>query len=389
MQPIKKVTIVYHYLAHYRLPIFQELMKDSEIEYTILSGVDSEIDIKKVDTSIAGNPVDKGGLRWFFLKNRWLLKKRFLWQSGLLQRIMKGDSQVYIFLGSPYHISTWFGVMLARLKGKKVYYWMHGIYSDSISMMDYVKIFAFYRGANGFFLYGHRAEDKLKKYFSNKAIHVIYNSLDYASALQLRRHITSKEIMGFRSLFFANKNLPIVVFIGRLNSVKRIDYLIEAQAILRDKHKRPFFNICVIGDGEERAGLEKLSEEKGTRENIFFAGAVYDEQKNSEYIQYADLCVTPGEVGLTAIHALSYGTPVISHNNLNIQMPEVEAIRIGETGSLFEYNSIEDLATVIETWLTKYPVKSEVIIRNCYNVIDNNYNPEIQAKIFNNVLRSA
>ena len=40
----------------------------------------------------------------------------------------------------------------------------------------------------------------------------------------------------------------------------------------------------------------------------------------------SDLTVSPGNIGLTAIHSLSYGTPVCSHSNFNNQMPESEAI---------------------------------------------------------------
>ena len=42
--------------------------------------------------------------------------------------------------------------------------------------------------------------------------------------------------------------------------------------------------------------------------------------------------VSPGNVGLTAIHSLSYGTPVLTHNNFNNQMPEVESIQPGFNG---------------------------------------------------------
>ena len=34
----------------------------------------------------------------------------------------------------------------------------------------------------------------------------------------------------------------------------------------------------------------------------------------SKYLYYADICVSPGNVGLTAIHSLTYGTPVNSQN---------------------------------------------------------------------------
>ena len=53
-------------------------------------------------------------------------------------------------------------------------------------------------------------------------------------------------------------------------------------------------------------------------------------------------------VGLTAIHSLSFGTPVLTHNNFDNQMPEVQAINEGENGGFFIENDLEDLIKKIE-----------------------------------------
>lgn len=39
--------------------------------------------------------------------------------------------------------------------------------------------------------------------------------------------------------------------------------------------------------------------------NVWFYGSCYDEQTNAELIYNADMCVAPGNVGLTAIHAMT------------------------------------------------------------------------------------
>ncbi len=66
---------------------------------------------------------------------------------------------------------------------------------------------------------------------------------------------------------------------------------------------------------------------------IWLYGACYDEEIIGELIFNAQLCVSPGNVGLTAMHSLVYGTPVITHNNFSNQSPEFEAIIDGKTGS--------------------------------------------------------
>lgn len=383
-----KAAIVYHYLALYRLPIFKELINSDKVEFTLYSGNESEIPIKKIDKQFANLSPSDGGLRWKFLKNRWLLRGKFLWQSGLIKMVMKAPYDSFIFLGSPYHLSTWFAVIIARIRRKKVYYWMHGLYRDRPVFVDWIKLRLFYKLATGFFLYGNRALSILKQYNVKPVdkMYVIYNSLDYDESLKRREIVTVDAIKKYRKDHFGDPETPIVVFIGRLNKIKRIDLLIAVQNVLKQKNGSVFFNILLIGDGSERVTLEKQAKSFGLQENIQFFGAAYDEETNSKALLHADLCVTPGEVGLTAIHSLSYGTPVISHNNLNIQMPEIEAIVPKATGDLYNYNSSEHLAAVIEEWLTKYPIKSAEIANNCFKKIDNYYNPHYQRSVIENVL---
>ncbi|MBZ4043048.1 glycosyltransferase [Flavobacterium hibisci] len=247
-------------------------MKSKKIEFTIYSGIDSEIDIKKIDVSLSILPIDSGGLRWKFLKNKWLFKNKFLWQFDLIKVVLSEDYDSFIFLGSPYHISTWIAAMIARLRRKKVFYWMHGVYKDKITLIDYLKLFVFYKIANGFFLYGNRSFEILNKYRIKPAenINIIYNSLDYKKSFEFRKEIEQIEIFDYRVKYFNDKTTPIIVFIGRLNYTKRLDMLIEAQDNLRNKYKKNFFNILIIGDGEEMLNLVELSKKKEVRKKYFF-----------------------------------------------------------------------------------------------------------------------
>ena len=91
-------------------------------------------------------------------------------------------------------------------------------------------------------------------------------------------------------------------------------------------------------------------------------------------------CISPGEVGLTAIHSLNYGTPVISHDNFDRQMPEVESIINNYNGFLFKHNDINSLATLLEAWIDKNQDRDE-IRKRCYKIIDEKFNPKYQLNI--------
>ena len=98
-------------------------------------------------------------------------------------------------------------------------------------------------------------------------------------------------------------------------------------------------------------------------------------------IYLSDLCVSPGNVGLTAIHALSYGTGVASHNNFNNQMPEVESIIDGVNGFLFREGDYLDLVEKIRSFLKAKPLK-----KKARQIIDEKYNPYSQKLIFDKLI---
>ena len=59
----KKVLIVYHYFAHYRLPIMKELANENSVEFSFLSGDTSDINIEKEELNflIGSNSMDGRG----------------------------------------------------------------------------------------------------------------------------------------------------------------------------------------------------------------------------------------------------------------------------------------------------------------------------------------
>lgn len=114
---------------------------------------------------------------------------------------------------------------------------------------------------------------------------------------------------------------------------------------------------------------------------MWFYGACYDEKPNAELIYNADLCVAPGNVGLTAMHTMVFGTPVISHNDFKWQMPEFEAIHPNETGDFFEYKNTESLASTISNWFSVHKSDRAEVRRFCYHEIDTQWNPNFQIKV--------
>lgn len=302
----------------------------------------------------------------------------FYWQIGAL-RLLRSDYTEIITPGEYYCLSTWVLLLLAKSHKKDVYLWTHGAYGDETGLKKWLAMKSKML-AKGILLYGNYAKEILEQWGVPKSkMHIIYNSLSYDEQLPLRNSIRRSTLYQDH---FRNNNANLV-FIGRLTAEKKLDQLLIA--VNRLKEEGMHFNVTYIGEGTEKIKLEKLSEELALRDVVWFYGALYDEKLIADFLYNADLCVSPGNVGLTAIHAMTFGCPVISHNNFAKQGPEFEAIEEGKTGAFFKENDTNSLADVIKTWFANC-LNREEIRECCYKVIDEKYNPHMQIETLKKVL---
>ncbi|MEY8020101.1 glycosyltransferase family 1 protein [Muriicola sp. SD30] len=384
-KPVKNVAIIYPYFAHYRLPVLRELSKSTTIRYTLISDPNSGNDIKKIDPGIANKNLEDGGLRWKFVKNNWLYKEAILWQSGLLRHLRKEKFDDVIFLANAYYLSTWFATLYLKITGKKVYMWTHGVITTKKDWKWRLRK-VFYGLSDGVLLYGHKAKEVMASNgFPEKKLHVIYNSTGSIDDLIKKNEISNEIRNHTKKQLFKYPNLPILIFVGRLTYVKKLNQILEAVHILAQEDFK--VNVLFVGDGEARKDLESLAQNLNLTNYCHFYGACFKNEELELLFTISSLCVSPGEVGLTAMSALGNGTPVLSHDDFNYQMPEYEAIEPGINGMLFKRNSISDLALKTKQWIIENKDTPEEIMRsNCNKIIREKYNAEYQAKLINTIL---
>lgn len=369
---MKRVAIIYNYIHHYRVPIFNLLSRNKKNNYSIVSGIKSEILIKKADPYLATITPSNGGINWIIIKNFWIFK-RFLFQPHILTPSFFRKFDSFIYLGNMYYLSTWISATIARIIGKKVIFWTHGFIREENNLIGFFRS-VFYKIPDEILVYGQRAKNILiSKGFEESKIKIIYNSLDY----NYQKNIFPTER---NSKLFYNMSLPVVGFIGRLTKQKKVHQLIEVLNLLEIDKK---FNLLIIGNGEQYPLLNRIVENYKLSSYVFFAGSIYNEQENCNLISSMDVLVSPGEVGLTAIHSMTYGTPVITHNNFSRQMPEFEVIKAGVTGDFFDYdNPVMSMSKVIP----KFYYNKSYYSKNCKEIIEKKYNPNNQLSIFNDVV---
>ena len=230
-------------------------------------------------------------------------------------------------------------------------------------------------------LYGNYAKQlMIEEGIPEHKLAVIYNSLNYAEHLRIRNSIKKSNIY---TDHFGNKH-PVIVFIGRLTKGKRLDLIIQT---VHDLNKTGLLcNAVLVGDGIAGKELKDLAKSLNVENQIWFYGASYNEQDNANLIYNGDICLSPGNVGLTAIHSLSFGTPVITHDSFPYQNPEFEAIKPGRTGDFFKKDDLSSMEEVVRKWLSKVQNERDSIREWCYAEIDKRWNPDVQIEILHNLL---
>lgn len=366
---MNNICLIYNYAQHYRFAIFHLL--DEKLHCDFYFG-DKYNDLKKIDYKLLINFKKE-------LKNVKLYKAIY-WQKGAVSLFFRKYDR-YIILGEYFCLSTWLILFLSKFSSrKKVFLWTHGWYGNEHYFKRIIKKM-FYGLADGVFLYGNHAKKlMIAEGFAADRLHVIFNSLDYEVQIKIRPQLTLTNIY---TDFFGNGN-PVLIFIGRLTSEKKLDQLLSATSLLKERGID--LNVVMVGDGEIKGELMNQTILSNIQYRVWFFGACYDELKIAELIYNATLCVSPGNVGLTAMHTLVYGTPIVTHNDFSYQGPEFESIISGITGDFFAKDDIQELAEVIEKWLLDVEER-EMVRKNCFKVIDSRYNPLYQFKLINEAVK--
>ncbi len=137
------------------------------------------------------------------------------------------------------------------------------------------------------------------------------------------------------------------LFVGRLQERKRVDVLIEAFSMIRERLPLGV-GLLIVGGGDILPLLKLKTIELGIEGRVDFLGEVRDESILKQCFDRAIAYVSPGAVGLGVLHSFAYGVPIITDANI-IHGPEVDNICDRETGIFYADGSQE-----LGEWLVKF-----------------------------------
>jgi phosphatidylinositol alpha-1,6-mannosyltransferase len=149
---------------------------------------------------------------------------------------------------------------------------------------------------------------------------------------------------------------PVVLTVGRLQKRKGQDQMILALHTVR--RNVPDVLYAILGDGEERIGLEALAAREGLTAHVIFMGERSDAELVQAY-QQCDLFVLPNRqvgpdiegFGMVLLEAQACGKAVIA----GASGGTAEAMSIPETGCVIDCSTSAELGPLVATWLADSP----------------------------------
>ncbi len=119
------------------------------------------------------------------------------------------------------------------------------------------------------------------------------------------------------NIYGVPSDVPIVMYVGRVDPEKKIGVVLAAFAKFLDKHKLDSLSktlFLVVGDGVDKERLAKLAQNLKIRQSVKFLGKVMPPELYQVY-RMGDVFVTASEIetqGIVLIEAAASGLPLIA-----------------------------------------------------------------------------
>lgn len=174
-----------------------------------------------------------------------------------------------------------------------------------------------------------------------------------------------------REMLGVKQNELLIITVGRLMRLKKIEYLIEAAAKLLKKHK---LKILIIGRGEEDylAELKKLTMDLTVAENVFFKGFVKPTDL-PDYYSAADIGFW-GRESITIQEAMACRLPIVIADMLSMSH-----LASHDNGFTFEPDDAESLKVCLEKLITDDKLRRQMG-KNSQKAVDEKYSYDIRTK---------
>lgn len=325
-------------LAYYRLGVFRELARRPGIDFKVLYA--EQPGVKNVQPE--GFEAEFVPIRRVRLGGQELM-----WHPAHARAVKAERADVVCLPWNPYFVSVYPALAAARRRGVGSLVWGHGYSKNERGWRTRVRR-GLARRADGVIFYNNLVRDRSvgDGWLAGERAFVALNSLDQGPIQAARAAWLAEP--GRLAAFRREKGLeagPNLIFVSRLLHENRADVLLEAAAVLAGE--MPGLRVIVVGGGPAEGELKAQAERLGLGGRVVFTGPVYGEEAIAPYYLSSHAFVYPANIGLSILHAMGYGVPVVTSDNTATQNPEIEALRDGENGVLYPHLDAAALAGAI------------------------------------------
>jgi glycosyltransferase involved in cell wall biosynthesis len=178
-----------------------------------------------------------------------------------------------------------------------------------------------------------------------------------------------------------HEDINYFLYLGRLHPIKALDNLLIALG--RSTFTNSNFKLYLAGNGDDlyRMELEKISQDYGISEKVYFLGQIegLEKQKLLANAKYTFLVSHTENFGNTVVESLAQGTPVVTSRGTPWSMLK------SENAGFWVGNNVENLQEVINSILEMNEKKYKKIRQNCLHLVKNKFDIDQNVKtwIFN------
>jgi glycosyltransferase involved in cell wall biosynthesis len=329
----RRLIISQPVVPHYRVPLFQKISERSGYLTAVLAS-----------STFPGSPPSAQRLpEWADTSHHCVsILGQAYWQMGLElpPQCTRGD--VLVVNGNPRLISNTKLLRTARRRGMGTVWWGHWRSPTSVAWRMWVRR-RLMRGMDALLLYAdYEAQEARAVFDPSMAVFSANNTIDTAEIDQAIFQWPEQRLAAFRRNQTVSERM--VLFCGRLRRSPPTDLDMTLHALRRLADRGDDLQLVVIGSGEDQARLMSIANDEGVAERVRWLGALYDEQDLAPWFLSARCLVYPGSIGLTLMHALAYGLPVVTHSSRQLHNPEIYALREGFNGLTFTRGDVADMA---------------------------------------------
>tara|TARA_R110002167_G_scaffold57808_3_gene163491 strand:- start:7608 stop:8654 length:1047 start_codon:yes stop_codon:yes gene_type:complete len=340
-----KIMIIQPICASYRVPLFEAISSDEIVKELIVFS----------DNSASFGY--QGGGEFDQVLAAW----RRLWGGLMFPKNIRGYFSALVSSGHCLHFSDfkyltlWISIFYCRFSGRKCYLHGQGGYKGKQGFVKKIVYSLAVFLSSGYICYSTYSRLNLIKLipsFLHKKISVVENSLYMDS-----HNCFHKESKG-------------LFFVGRLREGCGIEIVLEAA-------KNAGVCVHVVGDGDFLDGLrDRYPDAK-------FYGAVFNIQEQKRIAAMCMAGVYGGDAGLSVVHYMAWGLPVIVHDSLRYHMgPEPGYVKDGFNGLYFKRGNQSSLEVAIARLIGDFQLSCRLSV-GALDTFEKLSNPPMHVKFIN------